>query len=177
LAGADVSSELSLLRIGRVARPHGLRGALRIALDNAASTTLETVKRVFLESAAPPREYGLKSAIRMGRNALRIELDGLNNCDAAESLRGATVMVATADLPAESSGEFYNFRAIGCEVRTLGGHRLGIVAEIFATGANDVLVVRDGSSEVLVPLIDDVVKQMDFDRHVITIDAIAGLLD
>ena len=177
MSGADVSTEIPLLRIGRVARPHGLRGALRIALDNPASTALDTVKRVFLENEAAPREYALKSAIHMGRSALRIELEGLDNCDAAENLRDATVMVATADLPPESIGEFYNFRAIGCEVHTLEGRCLGIVAEIFATGANDVLVVRDGSSEVLLPLIADVVKQMDFDRHVITIDAIPGLLD
>ncbi|HXD91351.1 MAG TPA: hypothetical protein VNU00_09870, partial [Candidatus Binataceae bacterium] len=81
-----------------MARPHGLRGALRIALDNPASTALDTVKRVFLENEAAPREFRIKSAIRMGRSALRIELDGLDNCDAAENLRDATVMVATADL-------------------------------------------------------------------------------
>jgi len=177
VAGADVPSEIQLLRIGQVARPHGLRGAIRVALDNPESTSLETIERLFIESGAGPRGYVLKSATRMGRNAVRVELDGLDSCDAADNLRGAAVMVATADLPPESSGEFYNFRAIGCEVRTLEGRCLGTVAAIFATGANDVLVVRDGSSEVLVPLIDDVVKQMDFANRAITIDAIPGLLD
>jgi len=175
--GADVFAEIPLLRIGQVARPHGLRGAIRVVLDNPASASLETIKRLFIESGAGPRGYVLKSATRMGRNAVCLELEGLDSCDAVENLRGAAVMVATADLPPENAGEFYNFRAIGCEVRTLEGRCLGIVTEIFATGANDVLVVREGSAEVLVPLIDDVVKQMDFDRRVITIDAIPGLLD
>jgi 16S rRNA processing protein RimM len=177
VAGADVPSKIPLLRIGQVARPHGIRGAIRVALDNPESTSLETIKQLFIESGTGPRGYALKSATRLGRNAVRLELEGLDSCDAADNLRGATVMVATADLPPASTGEFYNFHAIGCEVRTLEGRCLGIVAEIFATGANDVLVVREGSAEVLVPLIDDVVKQMDFDRQVITIDAIPGLLD
>jgi 16S rRNA processing protein RimM len=177
VAAADVSSEIPLLRIGRVARPHGLRGALRIALDNPASATLETVKRIFLKAGGRTGEYLLKTATRMGRNSVRLELEGLDNCDAAEALRGATVMVARADLPPESAGEFYNFRAIGCEVRTLEGRSLGVVAAIFATGANDVLVVRDGPSEVLVPLIADVIRQIDLDRQMITIHAIPGLLE
>ncbi len=98
--------------------------------------------------------------------------------ETAEALRGAIVLIATADLPPESAGEFYHYRAIGCEVRTTDGSLIGKVTGIFPTGANDVLAVaNDEGPEVLVPVIADVIKQLDFDRRVITIEALPGLLD
>jgi 16S rRNA processing protein RimM len=168
---------MPLVRIGRVVRPHGIRGAVRVALDNPESTTLEAVKRIFLEMGATRREFRLKGVTRVGRDAVRIELADLDDPEAAEALRGAIVLIATVDLPPESPGEFYSFRAIGCEVRTLDGRSLGRVHEVLATGANDVLVIRDGAAELLAPVIADVIKEIDFERQVIIIDAIPGLLD
>ena len=176
-AEADGASAIAAVRIGRIARPHGVRGGLRVALDNPESTTLETAKRVLVEADGEQLEYLIKAASRAGRTAMRLELAGVDTWEAAEALRGAIVCVATANLPPERANEFYDFRAIGCAVRTLDGRSLGTVIEIFGTSANDVLVVRDGASEVLIPVIADVIKQMDFDRHIITVDAIPGLLD
>lgn len=167
----------ALVRVGKVARPHGLRGAVRVALDHPGSDTLEVVARVFLERDGMPREYRVRAAVRAGRAAIRVELEGVTTCTAAEALRDATVLVAEEELPAPRADEFYDFRAIGCEVITMDGRRLGVVAEIFPTGANDVLVVRDGAREVLIPVIADVVKRLDFAARRIAIDPIPGLLD
>lgn len=166
-----------LVRVGTIARPHGLRGALRVKLDNADSATLQSVARVLLDCHGAQREYRVRTATRAGRNAMRVELEEVATCEAAEALRGATVFVAEAALPPPGEGEFYDFRAIGCEVVTIDGRRLGTVVEIFATGANDVLVVRDGAAEVLIPVIADVVKSLDFAARRIAIDALPGLLD
>jgi 16S rRNA processing protein RimM len=177
LAYANSSHEIPVVRIGRVVKPHGIRGALRVALDNPESTTLEAVKRIFLETGGARSEYLLKGVTRAGRDAIRLELADLEGREAAEALRGAIVLIATVDLPPECPGEFYSFRAIGCEVRTLDGRSLGRVREVLATGANDVLVIRDGAAELLAPVIADVIKRIDFERQVIIIDAIPGLLD
>ena len=166
-----------LVRVGKISRPHGLRGALRVTLDHADSATLEVVDRVFLEYGGTHHEYAVRTAARAGRNAMRVELAGVATCDAAEALRGATLFVAEEELPPTREDEFYDFRAIGCEVITTEGRRLGTVVEIFATGANDVLVVRDGAAEVLIPIIADVVKSLDFAARRIAIDALPGLLD
>ena len=58
------------------------------------------------------------------------------------------------------------------------GNVIGIVSEIMTTGANDVWVVkREGQPDALIPMIDDVVKSVDVDNKLITIDALEGLLD
>jgi len=166
------------LRVGRIAGAHGLRGGLRVRPDNPDSDTLDHVRRVFVErEGGEAREYSLVRSERVNRTTLRVTLGGLDDPDAAEALRGATLTVALEDLPAKAPGEFYYFEAIGCEVTTTDGRRVGVVEEVISTGANDVLVVRDGQGEVLVPVIENVVKAMDLDGRRVVIEAVPGLLD
>ena len=73
--------------------------------------------------------------------------------------------------------EFYYRDVIGCEVFLTDGVRIGVIEEIIATGANDVFVVRGDGKEVLVPVIEDVVKEIDIEGKRVVIEAIPGLLD
>jgi 16S rRNA processing protein RimM len=145
--------------------------------DNPDSDTLATVAHVFIESNGKSQEYRLLDSWRINRSTTRIVLEGLDGPGAADALKGAAVMIAINDLPPARVGEFYYFQIIGCEVHTTGGRRIGTVEEVFSTGANDVWVVRDGLKEVLVPVIEDVVKMMDLDQRILMIEPILGLLD
>lgn len=158
---------------------HGLHGALRVRPDNPESDTLVQVRRVFVEApeSGTPREYRLAGAQRLNRTIFRVILDGLGDPAAAAALRGSTVAVALEDLPAKAPGEFYYYEAIGCAVTTTDGRRLGVIEEVFATGANDVWVVRDGTAEVLVPVIENVVKSIDLAGRMMVVEAVPGLLD
>jgi 16S rRNA processing protein RimM len=166
-----------MLRVGRITGAHGLKGALRFRPDNPDSDTLEQVKRVFLESAGASREFRLTAMTSLNPTTRRITLEGVADIDAAESLSGAVVMIAAEDVPAAKPGEFYYYEAIGCEVFLTDGSRLGAIEEIFSNGAQDIWVVRDGDREVLVPVIEDVVKSMDLAGRRVTIEAVPGLLD
>jgi 16S rRNA processing protein RimM len=166
-----------MLRVGRITGAHGLKGALRFRPDNPDSDTLEQVKRVFLESAGTSREFRLTAMTPLNPTTRRITLEGVADIDAAESLSGAVVMIAAEDVPPAKPGEFYYYEAIGCEVFLTDGSRLGAIEEIFSNGAHDVWVVRDAEREVLVPVIEDVVKAMDLPARRVTIEPIPGLLD
>jgi 16S rRNA processing protein RimM len=113
----------------------------------------------------------------LGRGALRVMLEGVSSAEAAAALKGRIVMIDPAELPAARPGEFYYFQALGCEVTTVGGETLGTVAEIFPTGANDVMVVRAGTREILVPVIADVIRSIDLAARRVVVDPIPGLLD
>lgn len=165
-----------MLRVGRISGTHGLKGALRFRPDNPDSETLEQVKRVFLERGGEPREFRITSMTPLNAATRRITLEGIADIDAAEALKGAVVMLADEDVPAAKPGEFYYYEAIGCEVFLTDGSRLGAIEEVFSNGAQDIWVVRDGEREVLVPVIEDIVKAMDFAARRVTIEAIPGLL-
>jgi 16S rRNA processing protein RimM len=166
-----------LLRIGYVAGSHGLHGALRVRTDDPGSTTLSTLKRLFIETADGRREFKVLDASALSAGNHRVMLEGIGDADAAEALRGGAVMVAAADLPPLGEGEFYYFQLAGAEVMLTDGRRLGTIEDIMSTGAHDVWVVREGEREVLVPVISDVVKAMDLAARRVTIEAMPGLLD
>lgn len=166
-----------MLRVGRIAGAHGLKGAMRFRPDNPDSDTLEKVARIFLETEEGSREFRLTSVTPLNAATRRIMLDGIVNADAAESLKGAIVMLAPEDVPPAKPGEFYYHEAIGCQVFLTDGSRLGAIEEIFSNGAQDIWVVRDVKREFLIPVIEDVVKAMDFAARRVTIDPIPGLLD
>lgn len=166
------------LRVGRIAGAHGLHGAIRFRPDNSESDTLEHVKRVFVEpEGGAVREYRLLGTQRLNRTTIRLVLEGLDDPNAADALHGSTLAVAIADLPPKAPGEFYHYEAIGCAVATTDGRRLGVIEEIISTGANDVWVVREGAAEVLVPVIENVVKSIDLSGRLMVIEAVPGLLD
>jgi 16S rRNA processing protein RimM len=167
----------SLIRIGRIAGPHGLRGALRLRPDDPDSKTIAALERVFLEIGGETIEYRVTGVSMAGHGAARIQLEGVTSIDRAEALKGAAVMAAESDLPAPAANEFYYHQAVGCEVVLGDGTSIGTIAEVFPTGANDVFVVRGNGKEVLVPVIADVVKSIDIAGRRVTIEAVPGLLD
>jgi len=166
-----------MLRVGVITGAHGLKGALRFRPDNPESGILHEVKRVFLDAAGQSREFRLTGITPLNAATRRITLAGVGDVDAAESLRGAVVMLAGEDVPPTKPGEFYYYEAVGCDVFLTDGSRLGRIEEVFSNGAQDIWVVRAGDREVLVPVIEDVVKAMDFAARRVTIEPIPGLLD
>lgn len=108
---------------------------------------------------------------------MRVILEGITDANLAQLQKGKNVFAAENDFPPPADNEFYYRDVIGCEVFLTDGLRIGVVEEIIATGANDVFVMRSDGKEVLVPVIEDVVKEIDVDGKRIVIEAIPGLLD
>ena len=98
-------------------------------------------------------------------------LPGITTREQAETLIGSEIWVDRSRLPRPKRGEYYWIDLEGCAVRTVEGVALGTISHIFGTGANDVLSVKDGAKERLVPFIhDDVVKSVDLDAKTIVVD-------
>jgi 16S rRNA processing protein RimM len=150
---------------------------MRARLDDRGATNLAELEFLFVETAEGVREFRLCHADPVSAGAFRITLEGVDDVTAAQALRGCAVMVDAAKLPPLREGEFYYFQLFGAEVMLSNGQRLGTIEEIFPTGANDVWVVREGSREVLVPVIADVVKAIDLDGRRVTIEPLPGMLD
>jgi 16S rRNA processing protein RimM len=165
------------VRIGVITGAHGLKGAIRLRPDNPDSTVLVPGMRIMVEGSAGREEHRIVSVAPLGHGALRLTLTEIGDVNSSAALKGRVVTIDAADLPAAKPGEFYYFQALGCAVVTVDGRPLGTVAEIFHTGANDVMVVRDGAREILVPVIADVVRAIDLAARRVTIDPIPGLLD
>jgi 16S rRNA processing protein RimM len=167
----------TLVRLGRLTGAHGLRGALRFRLDSTDCDWIKTLRRVFVESAEATREYRVLGCSPLGRNMMRLMLEGVDDASRADALKGAVVMAAEEEMPPPGDNEFYYYQAVGCEVALADGQVIGKIEEVFFNGANDVWLVRQDGREILIPVIADVVRAMDFAARRVTIEALPGLLD
>lgn len=176
---ARPSQSPPFLLLGRVLRPHGVRGEVRIEVITAYPERIVPEQRVYLgrdpsdlRSAVPHTV----SRVRKHQHYLILQFEGVPDRNAAELLREQYVMVALEDAVPLEEGEYYLFQAIGLQVITTEGEVLGHVVDIIETGANDVFVVHGPRGEVLLPDIDECVKQIDFETGTLTVHLLDGLL-
>ena len=108
-----------------------------------------------------------------------VGLEGIDSLDTLQPWFKSEVFVERSTLPEADDGEIYHFEAIGLSVQTLDGETVGTVREVMPLPANDVWVVEAGSParEVLIPVVGEIVKEVDLREGIARIDPPRGLLD
>ena len=116
--------------------------------------------------------------VRLHQERILLKLGGYEDRNAAETLRDQTVYIAIEDAVPLEEEEYYHFQLVGMQVVTEAGEALGEIVEVLAPpGANDVFVVHGPRGEILIPAIEDAVREIDFDAMRIVIIPMPGLLD
>lgn len=167
------------LVLGRVLRPHGIRGELRMEILTAYPERIVPGKRLYIgpDTSRPDTAVVyVVSRARKHQHYLIMQVEGIDNRSAAELLRDQYIMVTPDEAVPLEEGEFYLFQLIGLTVRTDKDDLLGELTEVIETGANDVYVVRGPRGEVLLPAIDDCILDIDFDNQTMTVHLLDGLL-
>ena len=173
-------TEPSFFVVGRIQRPHGVRGEIKISIDTHYPERIAELAVLYIgtdqydEDSAV--EYPLKSVRRHGEQLL-LMLNGINDRNTADLLRGKLVMMRIDQSEPLDEDEFYAYEIIGMAVYTDDEEYLGDVMEIMETGANDVFILQGGArGTVLIPDIEDVVHTIDPDTRQIIITPLPGLL-
>lgn len=165
----------SFLEIGKIVKTHGLNGRVKVLSFAQSSDLLKSLKEVFIgQNENVPVSFGLKSFQSKG-NCFFLEMEGIKSIDQAESLIGCSVMVPAHSLPPLPEGEYYWEELIGLKVVTEEGHLLGKIERIFPTGSNDVYVCTGGDKEILLPAIEDVVREIDPEREIMVVRLLEGM--
>ena len=179
------SSPGRLVALGEIVGTHGVRGLLRFH-PYGSTSSLPPVGRPLYLTARPspgtdpdPSEARpiVLTAARPHGNLVLLNLENVDDMDAAAALVGSALAVLETDLPATDPGEFYVYQLEGLDVVTSDGERLGTIDRSFSTGASEVLVVQGEGREYLIPMIADVVQSIDVAGGRVVIDPIPGLLD
>ncbi len=166
-SGSRPSSEPVFLVVGRLLRPHGVDGEIRMEVLTDFPERLRKGRRVYLGAEHRPVKL---AGVRGADHALLIRLEGIADRDQAELLRGKEVAIQTESLPSLPEGEYYHHQLIGLQVVDETGTDLGALDQILETGANDVYLVktRDGA-ELLLPAIEEVVLNVDLENRRMTV--------
>ena len=165
------------VEVGRVAKPHGVKGELKVRLHWAESDSLLAVPRVVLRlEQGGEREYAVERA-RLGHKQVVLKLEGIDDCDAAEKLRSAAVLARRDALPALGSGEYYLCDLVGARVDSPSGI-LGEVVEVRTFPTVDVIVIRRSDGTIVEqPLAEPWIQSVDVEAGRVELASTDGLID
>lgn len=140
--------------IGRVGRPHGLRGDFVVERPSEAADRFAVGAKVYAD-----REPATVASSKRSGGRLVVKLD-------RDVPRGVDLELPEDELPPPEEGSFYAFQLVGLAVEEEGGRALGAVAEVDPGLANDVLRLDSGA---VLPLVEDCVRQIDLEAGRITV--------
>ena len=155
----------------------GLKGRMKVKSYVESPDILRALEDIRIgHEDANPTPYKVKNiAVKGSGSTFFLEVEGVDACETADELRGQYVIAARSDLDELHEDEFYWHDIIGLIVTTIEGHTLGTVTSIIPTGSNDVYVCTADEREILIPAIDDVIKQIDIARGVMIVELLEGL--
>jgi 16S rRNA processing protein RimM len=165
------------VEVGRVAKPHGVKGELKVRLHWAESDSLLTVPRVVLRSEPlGEREYVVERARRSHKHVL-LKLEGIDSCDVAEQHKAATVLARRDALPALGPGEYYLCDLVGARVHSPAG-ALGEVVEVRTFPTVDVIVIRRSDGTLVEqPLTEPWLERVDVVAGRVELASTDGLIE
>jgi 16S rRNA processing protein RimM len=168
--------------VGRIGRPHGIRGEVVIGVRTdepdlrfAVGATVDVSSAEVVDDAALERLT--VASVRWHSGQLLVTFNGITDRTVASELTGSWLSMDSSQLPDTGDpDEFRDHELVGLNVRTTGGEPVGVVTDVLHYG-QDLLVVRRAEGECLVPFVREIVPEVDIQAGLVVIDPPPGLLD
>ena len=171
--GSPNSGEPVFLVIGKLRRPHGLKGEVLLDVWTDFPERLKPGVLVYLGDDHIVLEI---QGCRQVSQSFLISFTGYRDRESVDQLRNQYLYVRSDDRPPLPVGEFYHHQLLGMQVNTDEGRSLGRLVQILETGANDVYIIRmESGQELLIPAIESVVLDIDTDLNVMIVHLLPGL--
>jgi len=161
--------------IGRVVKPHGLRGKIKVEYFGDDLDQFRFYKKVLIGDRTGRLETFEVLEVIPQPPRLILRLKGIERLEDAEILVGKEILIRKEALPVLSEDEYYWMEILGMVVETEEGKKIGNVKEIFSTGANDVYVVEGKRGEIFLPATEEVIQSIDRKRRVMKVIRMEGL--
>ncbi len=161
------------LVVGRIVRPHGIRGALLMESLSDLALSISDGSEVYL---GEKHILYLVKKFTLHQKRLLLTIEGINSRNDAEGFRNQEVLLRITDVDPLPEGVYYFWQLLGLEVYTEDGELLGTLEDIIETGANDVYLIRDNDGEeLLIPAIESVIKDVDPEEGNMIVHLLPGL--
>jgi len=161
-----------LLEIGKIVKPSGLKGRLKVLSYCKPTQELEALASVFVGRNIEHVSPFTVRYLRVKGGSYSLELEGVEDVERAGELVGQSVFIPPEKLP---DGEYYWRDIIGLDIVTEEGQKLGQITTILPTGSNDVYICNGGEREILIPAFDDVVRKIDIGKGLMVVRLPEGL--
>jgi 16S rRNA processing protein RimM len=162
----------STVAVGRITRAHGVQGELAVLVISEVPGRFADGETVWLEDG---RTLTVESS-RPHKDRLLVRFREVQTREQAEALQRALLVVPESLSPELPEGSWWDHRIVGCAIETDTGRALGTVHDVIHTAANDVWsAVDDEGTETLIPVLRDVILDVDMGAKRIIVREIPGL--
>lgn len=167
-----------MFNVGKIVNTHGVKGEVKVQRITDFADRFENGNRLILE-----KENGQVLELEIDGHRVHkgfdlVHFKGYDNINDVEHFKGLYLKISEDQLTELDDHEFYYHEIIGNHVYLTNGDYLGMIKEILSPGANDVWVVeQEKGKDVLIPYIEDVVKEVDVSAQKVMIEPMEGLLD
>ena len=167
-------------KIGAIVNVHGLRGEIKVlpTTDDPSRFELLEEVEVFFDADAKSKHH--LESVKPHKALLILKLKGIDDRNAAEALKGGVIRVPRSQAIPLEDDEYFQKDLLDMQVVTDSGEKLGILAQIIETGANDVYVVRfddNGGKDILIPAIKQCILSVSVSEKKMTVRLMEGLRD
>ena len=166
----------ALVAVGRILRPQGRRGEVRLEPLTDVADRLRDLTECYLVPPAAGERRAVEAVWFQGPTPI-LKLAGSDGMTDAEALVGRLVSLPRGTAPALPPDRFYAFDLVGCTVETPDGTPVGVLEDVWAGPAHDLWVVRAGTRECLVPAVTAIVERVDLGSRRVVVRAPDGLFD
>ncbi len=156
--------------IGRIGAPYGVKGWIKVQSFTSPPNNICEYPEGWLQHPHQKTWQPYQVTIKQLNKALLLKFVDCNDPETARKLTGAVLAIERTQLPTLTEDEYYWSDLEGLNVITIQGIALGTLAYFIPTGANDVMLIKDGKQEHLVPYIDNVVVSVDLERQELIVD-------
>lgn len=165
----------SLLEVGQIVNSYGIKGFLKVVplVDN--NNQFKEFEKLYVQENRTYRELKLEE-VKFSKNLVLLKVEGIDSIEEALKLKNLYLYAKREDIKLEE-GAYFIVDLIGLEVYTEEGELLGILKEVLQPGANDVYVVENKENkQILLPVIPDVVKQINIAEKKVIVHLLNGLI-
>lgn len=165
-----------LLRVGVVSSTHGVRGEVKVFPTTDDPERFKALSEVLVDIGGGIKPLAIEN-VHFFKNMVILKFEGIDDIDAVMKYKGRDLWVTRENAVPLEEGEFFICDIIGSTVFEEDGKEFGTLKDVLQTGANDVFVVtmKDGK-EVLLPCIDDCIKEIDVEGKRIVAYIMPGLI-
>jgi 16S rRNA processing protein RimM len=166
------------IEIGYTQKAHGLKGEIKIFIEDAFLDEMEHLEVLFLEVRGNVLPFFIEE--KRGVDMDIVKLEDVNDKEAAGKLKASKIFVKESDLryweEEEEQELFYN-HCTGYEVIDVIDGSLGVIEEVLEYPQQELAIIMVNGREILLPLNEHTVLEMDADKKQIKVEMPEGLLD
>jgi len=155
-----------MITIGVVVKPQGRKGEVLVAPLSDRPHRFESLRRVFVPVPGAVQARAVTVTNRWPhKGRIVLKLEGVDSIDEAEKYRGIELRIGEDEVEALPAGSYYHYQLKGLKVEDPTGRPLGVAADVLVTGGEaPVLVVKGPGGEVLIPMAEAFIRQVDLEH-------------